>query len=163
MYTDYSGVETKDSCLVDAGVSASNTVDAAYICENLAYGAHLPTTLATDDSQGIFPTINSVITADRIWMGATQKDGSEPFGSWLWVDGTSAAANLECGTTACGLWDEFNPNDVAGDSTEQDCAEYMPARGCMLDRVCVNHPQGGAAVVCEVDLPTVRRLRGSSM
>ncbi len=113
VYNDASGSEGNNSCLAVVRVTTPRRLDTmAAACSAVTRAAHLATfrqmVRAPDaDRSSISFMISSVASLSTVLLGGLASTaaagGSAAGSSWRWTDGT-VAANLNCGTRACGLW-----------------------------------------------------------
>ena len=107
-YDDSGGTEGKASCLQVTGTTSASWTAALTACP---LNSHLLTISGTSTA-GLL-TFSTTLSTANFWVGASQiSTATSRNRGWAWYDGTSAAANLNCGTVdtlGCGLWHSVTP------------------------------------------------------
>ncbi len=102
-YDDSGGTEGKASCLQVTGTTSASWTAALTACP---LNSHL-LTISSTSTAGLL-TFSTTLSTANYWVGASQiSTATNRNRGWAWYDGTSAAANLNCGavdTLGCGLW-----------------------------------------------------------
>jgi hypothetical protein len=103
-YSDSDGSEGQASCLKVTGTVELTWMTAMSSCP---MNSHLLTVGGASRNTGLF-AFSRTVTGEDFWIGASQSEVATSVNrGWVWIDGTPASANLNCGAPGdqgCGLW-----------------------------------------------------------